>query len=186
MNIFYLSFDPRTCAVEHCDKHVVKMIVEYAQLLSTAHRVLDGIPYTEKSPKNMTVKRFKLDKPRDDFLYKACHINHPSAVWVRQSRSHYKWLFDLFQHCCAEYTRRYGKYHSTESLVSYLWVAPSNIPDAGWTDPPPAMPDIYKIPGDSIQSYRNYYIGDKVAFAKWKSPSSPPSWFIENAHVPCN
>ena len=183
MNIFYLSYDPRTCAAEHCDKHVVKMIVEYAQLLSTAHRVLDGIPYTAKTANNRNIKRWRLDKPREDILYKASHINHPSNIWVRQSRSHYRWLFDLFQHCCVEYTRRYKKYHSTESLISYLWVAPFNIPDAGWIDPPPAMPDKYKVPGDSIQSYRNYYIGDKVAFATWKSPSSPPLWFIEDANL---
>ena len=80
MNIFYLSYDPRTAAAEHCDKHVVKMIVEYAQLLSTAHRVLDGIPYYDVSKNNRKVKRFKLDEPRESNLYKACHINHPSAV----------------------------------------------------------------------------------------------------------
>ena len=159
------------------------MIVEYAQLLSTAHRVLDGTPYREKSPKGKIMQRYMLPKPREDVLYKACHINHPSNIWVRQSRSHYRWLFDLFQHCCVEYTRRYGNYHSSESLISYLWVAPFNIPDAGWIDPPPAMPDKYKVPGDSIQSYRNYYIGDKVAFAKWKSPATVPSWFIEDANL---
>ena len=183
MNIFYLSYDPRTCAAEHCDKHVVKMILEYAQLLSTAHRVLDGIPYTEKSPKGKTVKRYRLDYPRENILYKAGHINHPSAVWVRESSSHYRWLFELFQHCCIEYTRRYGNYHKSESMISYLWRAPQNSKDNGWQDPPPAMPDIYKVPGDVIQSYRNYYIGDKVSFAKWKSPATIPSWFIEDADL---
>jgi hypothetical protein len=183
MNIFYLSFDPRTCAAEHCDKHVVKMIVEYAQLLSTAHRVLDGIPYAEKTANNRNIKRWRLDKPREDILYKASHINHPSAVWARQSSSHYKWLFDLFQHCCIEYTRRYGKYHKTEDLAGYLWRYPDNLLKSGWVDPPPAMPDKYKVPGDSIQSYRNYYIGDKVEFATWKSPSTPPLWFTEYADV---
>jgi hypothetical protein len=179
MNIFYLSYDPRICAAEHCDKHCVKMIVEYAQLLSTAHRVLDGIPYTQKSSKGVTVKRFRLDFPRENVLYKACHINHPSAVWVRQSSSHYKWLFELFQHCCVEYTRRYGKWHKTEQLKINLRYSPHNIADTGWVDPPLAMPDKYKVT-DTIQSYRNYYIGDKVAFATWKSPSTPPSWFTES------
>jgi hypothetical protein len=64
-----------------------------------------------------------------------------------------------------------------------LWVAPFNIPDAGWVDPPPAMPDKYKVIGDSIQSYRNYYAGDKIAFATWKSPATIPSWFIEDANL---
>jgi len=183
MNIFYLSYDPRTCADEHCDKHCVKMIVEYAQLLSTAHRVLDGIPYMDKTANNRNIKRFKLDEPRESNLYKASHINHPSNIWVRQSRRHYKWLFELYQQCCYQYTDRYKRFHASEYLGGYLTQAPSNLPDNGWSDPPPAMPDKYKVTGDSIQSYRNYYIGDKAAFATWKSPSTPPLWFTEHANV---
>jgi hypothetical protein len=182
MNIFYLSYDPRTCAAEHCDKHCVKMIVEYAQLLSTAHRVLDGIPYMDKTANNRNIKRFKLDEPRESNLYKASHINHPSNIWVRQSRNHYKWLFELYQQCCYQYTDRYKKFHASEYLVGYLTQAPFNIQDNKWSDPPPAMPDKYKVP-DAIQSYRNYYIGDKAAFATWKSPSTPPLWFTEHANV---
>ena len=49
MNIFYLHNDPKVCAELHVDKHVVKMIVEYAQLLSTAKRMTDGIKYEAKS-----------------------------------------------------------------------------------------------------------------------------------------
>lgn len=183
MNIFYLDYDPSKCASEHCDKHVVKMIVEYAQLLSTAHRVLDGIPYTEKSPKGRTVKRYKLDDPRESNLYKACHINHPSAIWVRESKTHYKWLYELYLQCCYQYTDRYKKFHKTEYISGYLHQPPNNLPDFGWHEPPPAMPDKYKVAGDLIQSYRNYYIGDKFAFAKWKSPSTIPSWFIEDADI---
>ena len=182
MNIFYLNYNPTICAQEHCDKHVVKMIVEYAQLLSTAHRVLDGIGYVELTEKNRKVKRFKLDEPRESNLYKACHINHPSAIWARSSKSHYKWLYELFEQCCIEYTRRYGKFHATESLRAYLKHPPSNLADMGWSDPPPAMPDKSKET-DTIQSYRNYYIGDKVSFAKWKSPSTIPEWFKTHAYV---
>lgn len=177
MNIFYLSYDPVACAQEHVDKHVVKMIVEYAQLLSTAHRVIDGIGYDELSKNNRKVRRFKLDEPRESNLYLACHINHPSAIWVRSSTSHYKWLYELYEQCCIEYTRRYGKFHKTESLKPYLRMPPTNLRDFGWSDPPPAMPDKYKVTGDSIQSYRNYYRGDKISFAKWKSPATVPTWF---------
>ena len=67
MNIFYLHKDPKTCAEMHCDKHVVKMVLEYAQLLSTAHRVLDGDEWADKAQ-----------------LYKATHKNHPSAIWARE------------------------------------------------------------------------------------------------------
>jgi len=159
------------------------MIIEYAQLLSTAHRVLDGTLYKEKSPKGMTVKRFRLNDNREENLYKACHINHPSAIWVRESKSHYKWLYELYLQCCYQYTDRYKKFHKTEYISGFLSTPPYNIADAGWSDPPPAMPDKYKVTGDSIQSYRNYYRGDKVSFAKWTSPSSIPEWFIDNANV---
>ena len=145
--------------------------------MSTAHRVLDGIPYMGKTANNRNIKRWKLDKPREDVLYKASHINHPSNIWVRQSRKHYKWLFELFQQCCYQYTDRYKKFHASEYLVGYLTQAPFNILDNEWTEPPPAMPDKYKVLGDSITSYRNYYIGDKSAFATWKSPSQVPEWF---------
>ena len=185
MNIFYLNYNPVTCAQEHVDKHVVKMIVEYAQLLSTAHRVIDGFSYYDRTSNGRKIKRFKLDEPRESNLYKASHVNHPSAIWARSSTSHYKWLYELFEQCCIEYTRRYGKFHSTERLKSYLGYPPKNLINNGWTEPPPAMPDKYKIPGDSIQSYRNYYIGDKVSFAKWKSPAKMPLWFEEkqNANI---
>ena len=182
MNIFYLNYNPTICAQEHCDKHCVKMIVEYAQLLSTAHRVLDGIGYIELTEKNRKVKRFKLDEPRESNLYKACHINHPSAIWARSSTSHYKWLYELFEQCCIEYTRRYCKFHATESLKAYLTQSPNNLLNMGWSDPPPAMPDKYKQ-ADVIQSYRSYYIGEKISFAKWKSPSTIPELFNAHAYV---
>ena len=94
MNIFYLHNDPQVCAAYHCDKHVVKMILEYAQLLSTAHHELDGVPSIE--------------------CYKKTHVNHPSAVWARQSKRHYRWLYRLLSHTCREYTKRYRKIHATE------------------------------------------------------------------------
>ena len=80
MNIFYLDPDPKTCAQMHCDKHVTKMIIEYSQLMSTAHRVIDGEEYIDNSS-GRKIKRWKLSDIREDVLYKATHINHPSAIW---------------------------------------------------------------------------------------------------------
>lgn len=179
MNIFYLHPSPSVCATYHCDKHICKMIIEYAQLLSTAHRVLDGSPYYDLSKKGRRVKRFKLSEPLNSSLYLACHINHPSSIWVRKSQSHYKWLYSLFVCCCTEYTNRYKKVHKTEGLKEHLLQLPKNISDSCWEDPPKAMPDEYKE-DDTIQSYHNYYIGDKVSFAKWTHPSTIPKWFISN------
>ena len=182
MNIFFLHRDPEQAAKEHVDKHVVKMIVEYAQLLSTAHRMLDGIEWTDYSKNGRKIKRYRLENPnKEKVIYKACHYNHPSAVWVRENRLHYQWLYRLFKKLGHEYTHRYGKVHSTNLLLNQLLEeAPNNIPVIDWKDPPPAMkhyPDCIG-PGDSLQSYKNYYIVAKAYFAKW-SKRDTPKWFTE-------
>jgi hypothetical protein len=177
MNIFYLDNNVKTCAEYHNDKHVVKMILEYAQLLSTAHRVLDGNEYIDASS-GRRIKRWRLgNESMENMLYKASHINHPSAIWVRQSNNNYNWLMCLFQDLLQEYTHRYGKIHATDRLVYWLRQPPANIPVGYFTQPTPAMPDEYKVP-DSVQSYRNYYIGAKKTMAKWKNRSIPEWWSV--------
>ena len=176
MNIFYFDRDVTKCAEYHNDKHVVKMILEYAQLLSTAHRVLDGKEYIDASS-GRKIKRWRLeDTSLEGCLYKATHVNHPSAVWVRQSNNNYNWLVCLFQSLLSEYTHRYGKIHSCDRLVYWLRKPPINIPTGYKTQPTPAMPDEYKVQGDSLQSYRNYYIGAKKTMAKWKNREIPSWW----------
>ena len=167
MNIFYLSSCPQEAAESHNDKHCVKMILEYAQMLSTAHRELDD------------------DVP--DILYKSTHKNHPSAIWTRSSKQHYDWLFRLFRMLSAEYSIRYGlisdtndtfKVHKTwEKLGKILETAPKNIKDNGWIDPPQCMPDHCKKP-DTIDAYRNYYLTEKASFSTWKTVRPPKWWTI--------
>ena len=158
MNIFYLDNHPDDAAEMHCDKHCVKMILEYAQMLSTAHRELDGnVP---------------------DILYKSTHKNHPSTIWTRSSKQHYDWLFRLFRMLSAEYTLRYGKIHKTwEKLGKILETAPKNIVENGWSDPPQCMPDHCKKP-DTIDAYRNYYLTEKASFSTWKTVRPPKWWTI--------
>jgi hypothetical protein len=176
MNIFYLHHDVIKCAEMHNDKHTVKMILEYAQLLSTAHRVLDGDIVIGKSKTGRKQTRYVL--PSDDsILYSATHINHPSSVWVRQSDKNYAWLFGLFQALMAEYTHRYGKTHATSRLEMHLAKLPKNIPQKSFTEPTPAMPDDVKVPGDSIASYRKYYIQNKPHLASWKK-RPVPDWYL--------
>ena len=180
MNIFYLDHDVRKCAEMHNDKHTVKMILEYAQLLSTAHRVLDG----EQTPWFTTAagrkkREWMLYDDRQNILYAATHLNHPSAVWVRQSTENYLWLSNLLVALCEEYTHRYGKTHKVERdglCFVLLKNVPANIGNKGWSEPTPAMPDEVKIPGDSIASYRNYYINNKSHLANWKKRSIP-QWY---------
>ena len=173
MNIFYLDHDPIKCAEMHVNKHCVKMILEYAQLLSTAHRVLDGTISIGLSKSGRKRKQYFLADKREQVLYSATHINHPSAVWVRQSDKNYSWLFEMFQSLLEEYTYRYGKKHACEKLVWALEVRPNNIPRGHFTEPTPAMPDHYKVAGDSIQSYKNYYLGEKSHMFVWKNRQTP-------------
>lgn len=177
MNIFYLNNDVRQCAQMHVDKHCIKMILESCQLLSTAHRVLDGRMFIGITDSGRNVKRWDLPDERDKILYSATHINHPSAIWCRQTNSNYKWLHSLLVELCKEYTYRYGKIHKCESigLVTVLKKLPVSIPKGSFTEPTPAMPDEYKVPGNSIQSYRNYYIGSKSHMFSWKK-RQPPEW----------
>ena len=178
MNIFYLNRNPVQCAREHCDKHVVKMIIEYAQLLSTAHRVLDGEQYVDASS-GRRIKRWLLNDDREDVLYKASHINHPSAIWARQSTSNYQFLYNLFTALCDEYTHRYGKVHKTDTLLRQkLAQLPTLLCQIVPTEVPQAMPDHCKR-SNVIDAYRNYYIKEKAGFCKWTNPNIP-EWFNAN------
>jgi hypothetical protein len=157
MNIFYLDSNARLAAQYHNDKHVVKMILETAQLLSTAHHILDG------------------DKAIAS-IYKSTHKNHPSAVWARQSNSNYNWLYNLFCELCNEYTHRYGKVHLTDTkLRSVLKQLPVNINSGTFTQPTQAMPDEYKNV-DAVTAYRAYYRSSKAHLAAWTKQSTP-SWY---------
>jgi hypothetical protein len=184
MNIFYLDKNPQRCAEMHVDKHCIKMILEYAQLLSTAHRVLDGVLTVGLSESGRKQQRYILSDERQQVLYSATHINHPSAVWVRQSSANYMWLAELLEECCKEYSYRYGKIHKVESsglMQSLKNVFPKNIPNKPFTEPTPAMPDECKVPGNSLMSYHNYYNMNKQHLWSWKGKINSrevPKWLI--------
>lgn len=177
MNIFYLHNDPTVCARQHVDKHVVKMILEYAQLLSTAHRVLDGNERTIITESGRKKKVWALGDDRDSMLYSATHINHPSAKWARDTLQNYNFLFTLWVELMREYHYRYGKIHASARLLKYLKNPPKSIPSGEFSAPWRAMPDEYKVDGDTIQSYRNYYNGAKTSMFKWKNREKP-EWAI--------
>ena len=153
MNIFILSLDPRECAEWHVDRHVVKMILEYCQLLCTAHRVLD--PYGSH-----------------DSLYKKTHVNHPCAKWVRQSLRNYMWLVSLLTCLFDEYEFRYGRVHASKRLLKTLETPPDNIPLKSPREFALAMPDEYKV-GTVTASYREYYRRGKVHLHSWKKRPVP-------------
>ena len=181
MNIFYLHHNQKLCAEMHNDNHCIKMILEYAQLLSTAHRVLDGTLLVGISDKGRKSTSWILPDNRNDILYKATHINHPSAIGCRQSYENYEWLYTMFIELMNEYTYRYGKNHACEKLIEPLYTPPTHIPKGiGFTEPTPAMPDIVKVANNSIASYRNYYINNKTHLASWRgkvNSRNTPEWF---------
>jgi hypothetical protein len=161
------------------------MVLEYAQLLSTAHRILDGVESVGLSKTGRKQTRYVLPDDRESILYSATHINHPSAVWVRRTSSNYMWLAELLEECCIEYTYRYGKIHKVEDsdlMQTLKNIFPTNIPEGAFTEPTPAMPDECKVTGDSIQSYRNYYVMNKGHLWSWKgkiNSRTEPNWFIK-------
>jgi len=184
MNIFYLDHDVNKCAEMHVDRHVTKMVIEYAQLLSTAHRYLDGVPTVDRGGATGRQRTtYILSDNRDSLLYRATHINHPSAIWCRQSIENYLWLANMLIALCEEYTYRYGKTHKVErdGLADVLLKnIPHNIGNSGFTQPTPAMPDEVKIAGDSIASYHNYYINNKTHLASWRgkiNSRNVPGWY---------
>lgn len=184
MNIFCLDECPHIAAKYHCDKHVVKMILELSQLLSTAHRVLDGKQGIRLSEAGRKIKCWKLeDSELNSSLYAATHVNHPSAIYVRSNKWAYKWTYTLLEALCTEYTYRYGKVHKCESLLDNLNNYPTNMKDNNIIAfPTPAMPTEYIVKNDIVQSYRNYYIGAKQKMASWKGKIAGraiPDWYIK-------
>lgn len=167
MNIFATNACPIQSAREHTDVHVIKMILESAQLLSTAHFVLDG----------------------HIVGYKPTHKNHPSSVWCRNTSGNYIWLHSMFVSLCEEYTFRTGKIHKTSGLIDVLSKTPSNIISSDVESFALAMPDSYKLKGifDPTKAYQAYLVDKlhgwmirprpmKVAWSKRETPN----WFVQS------
>ena len=165
MNIFFLDWDPKKCAKETLDKHIIKQILESTQLLYSVYHLCDPeklitCPYTP---------------------YKLTHKNHPCSIWVRESLSNYLYLCELGLALGEEYTYRYGKTHKSIEVIQWCLSNRPNIKDIGFTTPPLAMPDEYKV--DSVvESYRNYYKGAKSTIVSWKNREKPV-WFLEKKEL---
>ena len=159
MNIFYFYDCPVLSAQAQPDKMLVKMPLETAQMLCTAHRELDGDKYADEVG-----------------LYKRAYWNHPCTVWARESSANYFWIYKHFLALGKEYTFRYGKTHnSVDKLARALFKQPDNIKRIGMTPLAQAMPDKYKN-DDPIKAYRDYCINEKH-YAKWEKGRAMPNWW---------
>ncbi len=157
MNIFILDRNPKKAAIYQCDKHVVKMVLESAQMLCSAHRILDG-------------------DLADSSLYKLTHANHPCSVWLRQSDKNYLWLYRHFIALCDEYQFRYNKVHKTDiKLREKLKKPPKNIKLGKLTEFAQAMDDELKQ-DDAVMAYRNYYRKKQETIAMAWTRRRKPRW----------
>ena len=152
MNIFILDEDPKKAAQYLCDKHVVKMLLESAQMLCTVH-------WTQGN----------------EAPYKKCHVNHPCTIWARESIDNYNWLLTHGKEICKEYTKRYSKIHKSQAVIEWAEKNVPRLPKLGLTPFRLAMPDHCKT-NNVVESYRKYYHLAKRDFAKWKCEK--PDWWI--------
>jgi len=155
MNIFYIETDPSDCAKSMYNTHVVKMILEYSQILSTAHRVILG-------------------ESADDRLYKMTHKNHPSTIWARANCDNYLWLANLLKETALEYTHRYEKIHLTErkGIIDLLQTPPPTLEAGEFFEPPQCMPDYCKS-NKSLDAYRKLYMTEKLPLMAYKNRQIP-------------
>lgn len=156
MNIFVLDTDVVKCARYHLDKHCVKMILETTQLLN-----------------NALIRNDKDYVP----VYNLTHKNHPASLWAGDSKGNFVWLNDLGLSLCEEYTFRYGKTHKCQAYLQKFSLPSTRLqlPSGSMTPFVKCMPDQYKVESP-VESYRNYYRGDKASFAKWTKREIPEWW----------
>lgn len=157
MNIFFLHRSAPMAAALHADIHVGKMLLESVQLLSTAHHLTGGT-----AP------------------YKPTHANHPCALWVRESKLHYGFVWELAQQLGREFFKRRGKRHKTAELLAEVQSPPVSLP-ATWREPPLAMPEEFRGP-NAVNAYRAYYLSKAATMPlRWSgSDVVPPLFYVED------
>ena len=199
MNIFVLDKNPITAAQLQCDKHVVKMVTESAQMLSTAHRLLDGAPIRKPSKSGKTMRTYYcLYEGQDDLemetiLMANVHEKHPCTLWTMQSSGNYYWHWTHLKALCEEYTYRYSKIHKVDtlnqligtSLLGALSNLPRNIPYGEMTPFALAMKDQPQCihPEDPVRSYKEFYQTKQQRFKMVWTKRNIPEWFDANLYA---
>lgn len=158
MNVFFLDNNPKICAEYHCDKHVIKMILESVQILSTVLRV-NGV----------------------DAGYKATHKNHPATLWAGKSLSNWLWIRELTEALNEEYRFRYEKQQNHKSYDLMLSLPKAPIEDIGFTEVAQVIPEEFRM-DDPVEAYRNYYFAEKAAICTW-TRRAKPLWWMEKEKI---
>lgn len=165
MNIFVLDTDPQTAAQYHCDKHVVKMVLETAQILSAVHH------------------RYHTGGPKNPDLYRLTHERHPCTLWAGETRGNYKWLVELGSHLGLEYRHRYGKTHKSAEVIRKLCEPPAGLSNMEMTTFKQCMPTHLIAYQNPVLGYRRYYNREKAHFCTWRNRETP-FWF-KPGEEPC-
>lgn len=184
MNVFVLDKNPRKAAEYHCNKHVVKMILETCQMMTTACWIDLLYKHGKKTSdfkKQKDMQGWLFENVTEDLRppWRMTHINHPCSVWTRESMDNYWWLGELGINLLLEYHTRYKKIHRATKIFDWLFLHPPDLPNVGLTPHPICMPEIYKKEDNVVASYRSFYIGDKSRFAKWEPQAQIPKWYRE-------
>lgn len=175
MNIFVLDENPKLCAQYHYDTHIRKMLIEYAQLLSGAWRVMEGEKYIffEKGKRKIHYK-LRNHMELEPNLYKVSHLNHPCSIWARESAGNYVWLYNLLKYVAEEYTYRFGTPHKTFNVIPYLENIPPSLENIGFYKTPfaQAIPDHLKS-DNPVLSYRKLYRTEKAHLMEYTKREIP-------------
>ncbi|NIN64203.1 MAG: hypothetical protein GTO63_05790 [Anaerolineae bacterium] len=154
MNIFVLDESPLTAAEMHCDKHVGKMTLEVAQMLSTINH-----------------KHGKLAP------YKPTHANHPCVLWAEANTENYQWLVEYGKELGRQFYHRFDKHHKSTSVVYLASLHRPDLPYAGRpTEPVQCMP-AHLHSDNTVESYRRFYHEYKSYFATWERGVEAPDWW---------
>ncbi len=154
MNVFAVHRDPVRAARALCDRHVVKMTLETAQILCSAARARLGQP----AP------------------YRPTHAEHPCVIWAAARRANWEWLVRHGLALADEYARRFGRVHRSRAVIARVGrrgPAPDGRRRQAFAQ---VMPERYRG-RDPIAAYRRYYAAEKARFATWRAPSRPPRWW---------
>ena len=183
MNIFVLDTDPKKAAQYHCDKHVVKMMLESAQVLGSCVWNSNGVSNKKlmKALPFETIEKIWKDFPRKHsdgktFPYGIGFMNHPCTKWTRESEANWNWLCSLALELTAEYERRYKKTSAMKAIIEWFIANSPSFTKKDLTPFPQAMPDNLRST-DAVHSYKMYYASYKPYFAKWKT--GEPAWWLD-------